>query len=179
MTYPYWDRKELYELVWAQPLPKVAKQFGVSDVAIAKACRKLKVPVPGRGYWAKKANGHTVRTVPLPKAKDVPQVSKPQPRVPGEKSPIDPEDQQEIARIENLLRSGALDPDRQPWVEHSATSRTSKEARHAKEDWRHLLILPDECLNIRVTKGSLDRSVSLIGSIFGVCERKRDEGACC
>lgn len=171
MTYPYWDRKELYELVWAQPLTKVAKQFGVSDVAIAKACRKLKVPVPGRGYWAKKANGHAVRTVPLPKAKDVPQVSKPQPRAPGEKPPIDPGNQQEIDRIENLLRTGALDPGSDQSVQHSAISRTSNEARHAKEDWRRLLILPNGCLNVRVTKGSIERALSLMGSIFGICER--------
>jgi len=78
MTYAFWDRKELYDLVWAQPVTKVAKQFGVSDVAIAKACRKLKVPLPGRGYWARKQNGYAVQTVPLPKAKDIPQVSKPQ-----------------------------------------------------------------------------------------------------
>jgi len=100
MTYAFWDRKELYDLVWAQPVTKVAKQFGVSDVAIAKACRKLKVPLPGRGYWARKQNGYAVQTVPLPKAKDIPQVSKPQPRAPGERAPTDPEDQQEIDRIE-------------------------------------------------------------------------------
>jgi hypothetical protein len=48
-----WNREELYEKVWSEPVTKVAKGYGVSDVALAKACRKLKVPVPGRGYWAK------------------------------------------------------------------------------------------------------------------------------
>jgi beta-xylosidase len=33
---------------------KVAEEYGVSGAAIAKVCRKLEVPVPGRGYWAKK-----------------------------------------------------------------------------------------------------------------------------
>ena len=50
MTYAFWNRKELYDPVWQEPVTKVANHFGVSDVAIAKACRKLKVPVPGRGY---------------------------------------------------------------------------------------------------------------------------------
>jgi len=45
-----WNRDELYEKVWAAPVIKVAKEYGVSDVAVAKACRKLKVPLPGRGY---------------------------------------------------------------------------------------------------------------------------------
>jgi hypothetical protein len=35
----------------------VAKRYGVSDVAIAKACVLLDVPKPPRGYWAKKAAG--------------------------------------------------------------------------------------------------------------------------
>lgn len=28
--------------------------LGVSDVALAKRCKRMKVPLPGRGYWAKK-----------------------------------------------------------------------------------------------------------------------------
>jgi len=35
----------------------VAKRYGVSDVAIAKACALLDIPKPPRGYWAKKAAG--------------------------------------------------------------------------------------------------------------------------
>jgi len=44
----------------------VAKEYGVSDVAIAKVRRKLNVPVPGRGYWAKKQYAHAVPRKPLP-----------------------------------------------------------------------------------------------------------------
>ena len=56
-----------------------------------------------------------------------------------------------------LLRSGALQPETQPSEQHPAVSRTSKEARHAEDDWRHLLILPKGCLDVRVTKGSVQR----------------------
>lgn len=45
-------RLELYELVWSGPLRKLAKRFGVSDVAIAKRCRKSNIPLPGLGCWA-------------------------------------------------------------------------------------------------------------------------------
>jgi integrase len=51
------DRKALYEEVWRDPMRIVAKRYGVSDVALAKTCRKLKIPVPGRGHWAKVAAG--------------------------------------------------------------------------------------------------------------------------
>jgi hypothetical protein len=40
-------------------------KYGVSAVAIGKVCRKLKVPLPGRGYWAKLAVGKAVRKPPL------------------------------------------------------------------------------------------------------------------
>jgi hypothetical protein len=60
-----YDREELYEKVWAEPIQKVAK-YRVSDVALAKACRKRKIPLPGRGYWAKKTAGKPVPNPPPP-----------------------------------------------------------------------------------------------------------------
>jgi hypothetical protein len=48
-------------------MQKLAKEYGVSDVALSKTCRKLLVPVPGRGFWAKKAAGATLaKRPPLP-----------------------------------------------------------------------------------------------------------------
>ncbi|WP_413795152.1 MULTISPECIES: hypothetical protein [unclassified Pseudomonas] len=44
---------ELFEKVWETPMVKLAQDIGVSDVAVAKACRKAGIPLPGRGYWAK------------------------------------------------------------------------------------------------------------------------------
>jgi hypothetical protein len=60
-------REELYEMVWAQPIVKLAKEFGVSDVAVAKACRRHKIPLPGRGYWRRLEVGHKIARQPLPK----------------------------------------------------------------------------------------------------------------
>jgi hypothetical protein len=37
-------RSELHNLVWSQPMQRLAKQFGVSDVALAKACRRAEIP---------------------------------------------------------------------------------------------------------------------------------------
>ena len=61
------SRKELYDLVWCKPVRDVAKDFGMSDVALAKRCRAVRVPIPPRGYWAKVAAGQTPRKTPLPK----------------------------------------------------------------------------------------------------------------
>ena len=63
------DREKLYEMVWAEPVTKVAERLGVSGVTVGKWCRKLGVPRPGRGYWARKAAGQRVRQPPLPPPK--------------------------------------------------------------------------------------------------------------
>lgn len=46
-------RRELYDLVWAKPMTKLASEFGISDVGLKKTCDRHRVPTPPRGYWAK------------------------------------------------------------------------------------------------------------------------------
>lgn len=50
-------RRELYEMIWARPMTKVAAELGISDVALHKICDKHRIPAPSRGYWAKVAAG--------------------------------------------------------------------------------------------------------------------------
>ena len=59
-------RDQLYDQVWKIPISRLAKQFGISDVGLAKICRKLKVPTPPVGYWAKVEFGKKVNRPPLP-----------------------------------------------------------------------------------------------------------------
>jgi hypothetical protein len=59
-------RQRLYEEIWKKPVREVAKSYGVSDTALAKICRKLKVPRPARGYWARINVGLKVEPEPLP-----------------------------------------------------------------------------------------------------------------
>ena len=43
-------REELYEMVWSELLWTLAQRYGLSDVGLAKTCRRFKIPVPWRGY---------------------------------------------------------------------------------------------------------------------------------
>lgn len=63
-------RRELYDLVWGEPVVKLAKRFQLSDRGLAKLCARYRVPRSGRGYWAKKAHGKSVRKTPLPRLKE-------------------------------------------------------------------------------------------------------------
>jgi hypothetical protein len=58
-------REQLYELVWSEALSRLRNTIGISDVAIAKHCRKADIPIPERGYWNKLQAGKPVRRVPL------------------------------------------------------------------------------------------------------------------
>ena len=48
------ERAQLYEEVWSEPITKLAEKYFISDVGLLKICKKLNIPVPGRGYWSKK-----------------------------------------------------------------------------------------------------------------------------
>ena len=69
-----WNRVELYNEVWDQPLVKLAKKYRISDVRVGKVCRKLRIPLPGRGYWAKRKAGKPVGQPPLTVFEDAPVV---------------------------------------------------------------------------------------------------------
>jgi hypothetical protein len=44
----------------------VAAEYGISDVALAKICKKLDVPRPGIGFWNRVAHGQSLRRAALP-----------------------------------------------------------------------------------------------------------------
>lgn len=64
-------RRELYDLVWATPMSKLAQNFGVSDVGLKKICDRHRVPTPGRGYWAQLEAGKNPKKTLFTEALDV------------------------------------------------------------------------------------------------------------
>jgi hypothetical protein len=44
--------KELEHLLWQKPTREIAAEFGISDVAIGKRCRRDGIKKPPRGFWA-------------------------------------------------------------------------------------------------------------------------------
>lgn len=45
--------EEMSKLVYEKPTSQLAKELGVSDVAIAKFCKKHNIQKPSRGHWTK------------------------------------------------------------------------------------------------------------------------------
>jgi hypothetical protein len=170
-----YDRDELYQKVWKHPLLKVAEEYGVSAVALGKTCRKLSVPVPGRGYWAKLAHGHAgAKRPPLPKLDKVPVIY----RSPvAEKKPISADQSDpEFAAISHLLSSGALnptpiDPHARPHpLIHATASRLRSLSRKDKSG----ILLPREPggLDVKVSEGTLDRALRVMTQVIAVLEQR-------
>lgn len=59
-------RQALYEMAWSQPVQSLAKSLSLSDRGLAKICAAANIPVPTRGYWAKKHAGKRLDQIQLP-----------------------------------------------------------------------------------------------------------------
>jgi hypothetical protein len=59
-------REQLYQRVWTDPIDRICSELGLSNVGLRKLCLRHDIPVPPRGYWAKKKVGKRVRQSPLP-----------------------------------------------------------------------------------------------------------------
>lgn len=164
-------RDELYKQVWDTPMRVLAKQYGVSDVALAKVCKALGVPRPGRGYWKRKAAGNPVKQVPLPP---------PQPGMPLERRLSwwnDPICDQGIGEEVQALLDRESDPGMtivvpdelrrpHPLVRESAGNLR----KHSKN---HLAArLERACLDIRVTRATLDRALLVCDTLIKALEKR-------
>jgi hypothetical protein len=159
------SREELYELVWAKPAIELAKEFGISDVAIAKTCKRLNVPKPTAGYWRKLETGQKPKRPALPRAgqkplivhgKQVRRKAKPQPFAGV------PEDQriyvsEELDNPHPMIRAAkrALEKsgmDTYGWLQDSWPNRSP--------------------LNLRVSSASLDRALRLLDALLKAAYKK-------
>jgi hypothetical protein len=86
-------RQELYEKVWSISSQKLAKELGISDVALAKWCRKLNVPKPGLGDWRRMETGKPVKKpkLPQPERTDKLRLTIRHPQQPASEKPAIPE----------------------------------------------------------------------------------------
>lgn len=176
-----WNRDELYTAVWEKPLTSLVAKYGVSAVAIGKTCRKLHVPLPGRGYWAKKAHGHPVARKPLPKMSEVPRIvryqrplivdSVPAPP-PKPEFPVEEEDKAEIHRIDQLLSAGSFVVKKpRKALRHPLIVTARNTLRNAYVS-KAILQTPwnESCLDIRVSKSGLARALVIMAAIIAVLE---------
>jgi hypothetical protein len=176
-----WDREELYAEVWEKPLTALVAKYGVSAVAIGKTCRKLQVPLPGRGYWAKKAHGHPVTRRALPKISELPRIVRYQrpPVVNAVSSPpskpefpVEEEDKVEIDRIDQMLSAGAFVVKKPRKALRHPLIVAARNILHHAFVSKAILQTPwnESCLDVRVSKTCLVRALAIMAAVIAVLE---------
>jgi len=157
-------RAELYEQVWAEPVRIVAKRYGISDVALAKTCRRLSVPIPGRGYWAEKAAG---KSPVRPSLSALPEGVRAELCVSRHRPDAGPlVDAEVIARVQQERSSAkivVLDVLKDP---HPLVERSAKLLRKAKPDDGMLSVTYEPCIDILVAPASLDRGLRILDALI-------------
>jgi len=161
-------REELYDRVWSMPATKLAKEFGISDVALGKICKKLDIPKPFPGYWQRIASGYNVTRTPLPDPKSGTQKQiNIYPNTMAAPAPLPPE---VAARIE--AEKAAENHIRVADTLHGCHPLI-RQAKQVLEKAR-----PDEYgrlhghLDLHVSKTSLNRALRIMDAFVRVAERR-------
>ncbi|MEA2986960.1 MAG: hypothetical protein QOD94_3214 [Alphaproteobacteria bacterium] len=165
-------RSELYQLVWKEPMSRLAATFSMSDVGLAKICRKHDIPCPPRGYWAKKQHGQEPAQVPLPKSADATVIEL--------HDPSDPAITSAVLRREAVRKMAEQQPDEAKIVvadtlrgAHELVSRTNQELQSARTSGHGLIIAPAQrSLDVTTSKGSFRRALLIMDALLKTLEQR-------
>ena len=172
-------REQLYGELWAEPAIVVAKRYGISDVGLAKACRRYGIPKPGLGYWAQREVGKAPAPPPLPPAQsaDLETVFF--------HSSDDASPKEEVPEYEREKNSEWLirvPPDlalSHPLVKaaaaalHRAAKHPSQSVRWAERYRANLARAGDGCLDIAVSKPLIPRALRIMQALLSALEKRR------
>jgi hypothetical protein len=160
-------REDFYKLIWTEPRTQLAKRLGISDVGLAKRCRKLKIPMPGLGDWAKIQAGHPVRQPPLPPMVDARPLCFPGP-VP---------DTVQVAQAQASLPTQGWSDDSfsVPDTLHGAHSivRATRDALRgsATDKYGRISIHAQELISMNVSPAQLNRALRIAEGLFRIVEK--------
>ncbi len=168
-NYETWDRDDLYGEVWSTPMKTLAAKYGISDVGLAKVCRKLMIPLPGRGHWAKKEAGQNVKQLPLPPLKEKVIVQKPTFRPPSPKL-SDLGTATELTIVERLERASGEFKLKHGSLSHPLVIQARAAFKGAKTNDHGILWTHEPCLDVRVSKESLDRALRIMAGLISITD---------
>lgn len=165
------SRSRLYREVWEEPVRIVAERYRVSDVALAKVCRRHRIPVPPRGYWAKLRAGQRLGRPRLPRlgAGERDEITirgalHPPPQLSEETARFVAEAKDAEARI--AVPEELVDP-------HPLVAKAAKSLRAGRSDESGILISRARPrLDIRVSAAALDRALRVMDAAVKALENR-------
>lgn len=167
-------REELYKMVWSRPVAHWSKEFGLSDVGFAKICKKMKIPLPGRGYWAMIQKGLNLKRPVLRPAHDlkhsVVEIRKRLPRIEKTNS-VDENDP--LVLFEKVPENKIFVPDHllSPHPLIKTTKACLLEDRYI-DQYGRIVNRRSSCLNIRVSKTLLPRALRIMNAMIKELEKR-------
>ena len=153
------SRTDLYERDWTTPFRTLAKEFGLSDVGLAKLCRRHDIPLPGRGYWVRMHFGKKQERTALSDAKDATAetivITAPASRSYEEDLP---------PRPSSILTVQIPEGDRR---EHPIASKVAKNFAKARPDDKGMLVPQSGQISaVGLTSDSLSRGLRLLDALL-------------
>jgi hypothetical protein len=164
-------RNDLYKLVWQQPMTRLARNYGLSDVGLAKLCRRHDIPRPPRGYWAQKEFGKAPKQTPLPNPNNDVDI---QLREPG---PETPPSKERVQATEKLAREDAEDMKIEVAADlenaHPLVQRARQDLQDAKVDTDGLIEEREkEPLSVVTSKECLNRALLIMDAVIRGLEHR-------
>src|SRR5262245_48774707 len=145
------SRTTVYERVWSVPVRTLAREYGVSDVGLAKICRRYQIPLPGPGYWSKRAHGKASAPPSLPPSNDDEEII-----ITGDQYPALPS----VPGIPEVV----------PTTIHSSVAKTNKLLAAAPRSWKRLVQPTPGCLNVCVSIEGRPRAMRLMNALIATLE---------
>lgn len=166
-------REELYQKVWTTPAIRLAREFGISDVALGKICRRMEIPKPPRGHWRKIETGHRPEIPPLPAPdEDTPAEVRIPPHFQSEQLALnDPQVSEDLAAerlSENRIVVAESLADPHPLIARMLRPREKRGRAGGADDGDERDSLPD----IEVSDGSLDRALRIMDAVLKAMEAR-------
>ncbi|MBK7583801.1 MAG: hypothetical protein IPI67_26855 [Myxococcales bacterium] len=162
-------REDLFDLVWSKPMSKLAPEFGMSDVALAKRCKRLGIPYPGVGYWARLAAGQKLKRPKLPPP---PKSLKPwELEITFRKPPVQRHEEPEPPAPEVVVRDALRSP-------HAVVDRLRAELREAGPDHNGLLRVSQTRVTdtaLKIGPDSISRTLRALDALFKVLAEREHE----
>lgn len=169
-------RKQLYDMVWSTPMMRLSRTFQCSSTWLARICRGASIPVPPRGYWAKKRAGKAVQRRGMPHSADPGEVvvsySPSGATTEAKAPPAPPPPSAATGAATDAADDGRiLVPERlSAPVQIVADAREA--LRDAQEGENGMLKCPKGCWQLTVSRKALGLTFRVADAIFKACEQR-------
>lgn len=174
-------RQELYELIWAEAVSRVAERFSLSGTGLRKLCLRNSIPLPPRGYWAKVAAGRKVERPPLPEPREAGR----RVRIPEGRGGLGLQPKRGLDDLPLVAQRKSFEADPKNRIEvrdgtkqsHPWARELKQRLKEAKPNYRGFLEAQavDHLVKVEVSAGVVGRVLAIVDALGRAVDRRQIE----